>query len=73
MVTGADSGIGLTTARLLHAEGARVVLSDRKQNTVDRAVEGLGDGDRLALLYSGQASFVVGVNLGVDHGSVAQI
>lgn len=38
LVTGADSGIGWQTARLLLAEGATVVLSDRRQGELDAAV-----------------------------------
>ena len=48
VVTGADSGIGLETARLLHAEGARVVISDREQGDLDRSVASLGAGPNLA-------------------------
>jgi NAD(P)-dependent dehydrogenase (short-subunit alcohol dehydrogenase family) len=42
LVTGADSGIGWQTARLLLAEGATVVLSDKEQTELDAAVERLG-------------------------------
>jgi NAD(P)-dependent dehydrogenase (short-subunit alcohol dehydrogenase family) len=37
LVTGADSGIGWSTARLLLEEGARVVVSDRDQDALDRS------------------------------------
>jgi 3-oxoacyl-[acyl-carrier protein] reductase len=37
VVTGSTSGIGLATARLLAAEGARVVVSGRDPERVDRA------------------------------------
>ena len=37
LVTGADSGIGWSTARLLLAEGATVVISDLKQDALDEA------------------------------------
>lgn len=37
LITGADSGIGLATAHLLHGEGATVVLTDCDQDKVDAA------------------------------------
>jgi NAD(P)-dependent dehydrogenase (short-subunit alcohol dehydrogenase family) len=37
LVTGADSGIGWNTARLLIEEGARVIVSDRDQGELDAA------------------------------------
>jgi 3-oxoacyl-[acyl-carrier protein] reductase len=37
LVTDSTSGIGLETARMLAAEGARVVVSGRRANTVERA------------------------------------
>ena len=42
LVTGADSGIGWETARLLLAEGATVVISDRDQKSLDEAAAKLG-------------------------------
>lgn len=41
LVTGADSGIGWATARLLIEEGARVVVTDRDQAELDRAASRL--------------------------------
>ncbi|ADI14918.1 SDR family NAD(P)-dependent oxidoreductase [Truepera radiovictrix] len=37
VVTGADSGIGLSTAQLLAAEGARVLMSDTDERALERA------------------------------------
>jgi NAD(P)-dependent dehydrogenase (short-subunit alcohol dehydrogenase family) len=42
LVSGADSGIGLATARLLHAEGARVVMTDIDEATVTAAAATVG-------------------------------
>jgi 3-oxoacyl-[acyl-carrier protein] reductase len=41
VVTGGDSGIGLATARFLLAEGVKVVLSDMKQEDVEKAAASL--------------------------------
>ena len=43
VVTGGGRGLGRATADLLVAEGARVVLSGRSQETLDAAVDELGD------------------------------
>ncbi|MBC3190372.1 SDR family oxidoreductase [Pseudonocardia sp. C8] len=42
IVTGASRGIGLGVAERLVAEGARVVITGRKQEALDAAVESLG-------------------------------
>ncbi|WP_415972665.1 SDR family NAD(P)-dependent oxidoreductase [Rhodococcus sp. 077-4] len=42
LVTGADSGIGWHTAKMLLAEGVRVVVSDKDQNSLDAAAAELG-------------------------------
>ncbi|MFL6062500.1 MAG: SDR family oxidoreductase [Marmoricola sp.] len=46
LVTGGTRGLGLATATLLVAEGARVVLTGRSQENLDAAVAGLGDSAR---------------------------
>lgn len=46
VVTGADSGMGKATARMLLQEGARVLISDKEQRTIDdaaRELSALGD------------------------------
>ena len=43
IVTGGTAGLGLATARALVADGAKVVVSSRNQESVDRAVSDLGD------------------------------
>ena len=53
LVTGASRGIGLAIAERLVAEGASVVLTGRKQETLDEAVAALG-ADR-ALGVAGKA------------------
>jgi 3-oxoacyl-[acyl-carrier protein] reductase len=44
LLTGASRGLGLATPRALVADGARVLVSSRSPDSVDRAVAGLGDG-----------------------------
>lgn len=42
LITGGNSGIGLATARLFVAEGARVAITGRNQTTLDAAAKALG-------------------------------
>src|SRR5690348_5661673 len=42
LITGGNSGIGLATARLFVAEGARVVITGRNRETLDAAAKELG-------------------------------
>src|SRR3954470_3121279 len=46
LVTGGTKGLGRATADALVADGARVVVSSRSQESVDAAVSSLGDGAR---------------------------
>ncbi len=48
VVTGGNSGIGLATAKLFHAEGAKVAIAGRDQKTLDEAAKAIG-GDILAV------------------------
>jgi NAD(P)-dependent dehydrogenase (short-subunit alcohol dehydrogenase family) len=43
LVTGGNSGIGLATAKLFIAEGAKVVITGRNQATLNSAAEELGE------------------------------
>ncbi len=43
VITGGNSGIGFATAKLFIAEGAKVIITGRRQESVDKAVEELGD------------------------------
>ena len=44
VITGANSGIGLATAKLFAAEGARVFMTGRRQKELDTAVAEVGGG-----------------------------
>src|ERR1700751_1378776 len=42
LITGGNSGIGLATAKLFVAEGARVIITGRNQATLDAVAKELG-------------------------------
>ena len=44
VITGANSGIGLAAARLFAQEGARVIVTGRRQRELDDAVQSIGHG-----------------------------
>jgi len=44
VITGGNSGIGLATAKLFRAEGAKVAIAGRDQKTLDSATKEIGDG-----------------------------
>jgi len=44
VVTGGNSGIGLASAKRLHEEGARVLITGRDPKTLDAAVNAIGAG-----------------------------
>src|ERR1700729_1007542 len=42
VITGANSGIGLASAKRFIAEGARVIITGRRQEELDKAVHAIG-------------------------------
>jgi len=49
LITGGNSGIGLATAKLFIQEGAKVVITGRRQEALDEAIKEIG-GDSKAIL-----------------------
>jgi NAD(P)-dependent dehydrogenase (short-subunit alcohol dehydrogenase family) len=43
VVTGGNSGIGLASAQLFHAEGAKVAIMGRDRKTIDSALKTIGE------------------------------
>ena len=64
LITGGNSGIGLATAKLFVAEGAKVVITGRRQEALDEALTEIG-GEARAILADAsdvnRAKEVVGV------------
>nr|HMQ61446.1 SDR family NAD(P)-dependent oxidoreductase [Flavilitoribacter sp.] len=44
VITGGNSGIGFATAQLFLKEGARVIITGRREDAVREAVRNLGEG-----------------------------
>ncbi|MEQ9305508.1 MAG: glucose 1-dehydrogenase [Marinoscillum sp.] len=49
LITGANSGIGLATAKLFVAQGAQVVITGRRQEALDEAEREIGSGVKTIL------------------------
>jgi len=58
LITGADSGIGWETARILLAEGATVVISDKEQDSLDAAAAKLDAADGTLFAFAADVTSV---------------
>ena len=63
LITGGNSGIGLATAKLFIAEGARVAITGRNRATLDAAVKELGPN---AIALQADATDVAATEAAVD-------
>jgi NAD(P)-dependent dehydrogenase (short-subunit alcohol dehydrogenase family) len=65
LITGGNSGIGLETAKLFVAEGARVIITGRNQATLDAAARELGPN---ALALAADATDVPALETAIKKG-----
>lgn len=65
LITGGNSGIGLQTARVFVAEGARVIITGRNRETLDAAAKELGPN---ALAVVADANDVAGMEDAIKEG-----
>jgi NAD(P)-dependent dehydrogenase (short-subunit alcohol dehydrogenase family) len=66
LITGGNSGIGLATARLFVAEGARVVITGRNQATLEAAAKELGPN---ALAVVADATDIAAMEAAIKQGA----
>src|SRR3954453_23445697 len=64
LITGGNSGIGLATARLFAAEGARVAITGRNQATLEAAAKELGPN---ALAIAADATDIAATEAAIDQ------
>jgi NAD(P)-dependent dehydrogenase (short-subunit alcohol dehydrogenase family) len=65
LITGGTTGIGLATAQLLSAEGAKVIVTGRNPETLASAKKILSDS---VVLRSEDSSNITGTQLIIDGG-----
>jgi len=66
LITGGNSGIGLATAKLFVAEGAKVVITGRNRATLDAAAKELGQN---ALAVTADATDLAATEAAIKHGA----
>ena len=75
VVTGAANGIGLATAKRLHAEGAKVILADVETETAEREARSLDPSGRTAKAIkcdvASRADVVAAITLAVLRHRIA--
>ena len=72
LVTGASSGIGLATARLLASRGATVSLIARRQAVLEEAVAGIRDAGGAAMCWAADVSDRTALLGAIDQAEAAQ-
>ena len=65
LITGGNSGIGLETARLFIAEGAKVIITGRNQQTLAAAAKELGPN---AIALAADATDVAATEAAIKKG-----
>ncbi|MDO1444979.1 SDR family NAD(P)-dependent oxidoreductase [Rhodocytophaga aerolata] len=65
VITGGDSGIGLATAKVLASEGATIILTDKTQEPLDKALQELQK-------YTRQNSSIVAIRADITNNQEVQ-
>src|SRR5512139_184589 len=66
LITGGNGGIGLATAKLFAAEGARVVITGRNKQTLEAAAKELGPN---ALALAADATDIAATEAAIKQGA----
>ena len=67
VITGGNSGIGLATAKLFQAEGARVIITGRREEALEAAVKEIGGTCKGIVSDTGNLNDIVNLYQQIEH------